>query len=327
MCFENYFYAIRYEIISASASEYSIKSFCKFDKNGNTVYRFETAGTMPIDKVKELNPHKHRHYLHSLRGFYVINDIFYLVFSIASGEVQADKTEDKEDHSMYFLAVYKDGACMTQKMISGTVFIDEHESWTTCKNQFEVDGKILLVGNSVPGPYYDFSPLIAVSESGISRPYSLGGYSYIGTNGTDIFLTDARYNYDSRKKIYLFNNGECKLIHDITNDDGIVNYKIVALTFIENMMYIAANYGDTAFPYSSVVVEVDLKSPEKGKVIYKLNTPKQKFSWIGIRQLTAKNGRVYVHKEYQKSYLDGDYSKLEIDEIIIKSSKKKGETT
>lgn len=327
VCFEKNFYAIRYETISTTASQYAIKSFCKYDENGNVIYRYESAGTMPVDKLKELNPHKHSHYLGGLSGFYVINDTFYLLFSISSTEVNSNKNEDEEDLSMYFLITYKDGSCISQKIISGVKFIDTaaNESAVSCKNQFLVDEKILLTGSSVPGPYYENRPLIAVSEGGISRPFS-AKYSYIGTNGKDIFLTDARSNYDRRQKIYLFDNGEYKLIHNIENDDGAINHRVVALAFIDNMMYIAANYGDVGFPYSAVVIEVDLNSPEKGTVIYKLNTPKHKYSWIGIRQLTAKNGKLYVHKEWQKLWTDGDKSLLGIDEITF-PDKKKGDAT
>lgn len=317
VCFENYFYAIRYETIRVVSSEYIIKSFCKFDENGNIIYRFENTKALPIDKLEEFNLHKHSHYLTGICAFYVINDTFYLAFGISSTNA-GYVDELKEDHKLAYLVAYKNGASISQKVI----FCDELEETINgdsyCKNQFLVDGRMVLAGLWNWGEFHYKHPLVEVTDSAFTR-LSIEPYQYLGTNGKDIFFTNDTYNNHARNNIYIYKNGEYKLIYNVTtNELG----RITAITFIDNIMYIATNYGHDDFPDSAIVASINLESPEKAKAIYKLNRPKKKFSWAGIRQLTSKNGSVYVHKEYQELWTDGDYSKLEIDEIIIKSNKK-----
>lgn len=321
VCFERYFYAARLKSVSYMESRYVIQSFCKYDEDGNVVYQYENAGEFPIDKIKELSsPHGHYHYLSGLAGFYVINDTFYFAFRVSNTDGSNCDNDDT-----YLLVSYKGGAYMSQKLISGVKLVDEdnNEGNSSCKNQFMINGQMILAGNRTPGPDYRNRPLIVVSESGFSRPFSKK-YSYIGTNGKNIFLTNTNANFNNRTEIYLLNSGEYELIYDIKNDG--IYYDITCLEFIGDMMYIAANYGSAGYPDHAIVIEVNLNSPKKGTVIYRLNTPKRKYSWIAIRLLTTKNGKLYVHKEWQKLWTDGNNSMLGVDEITF-LRKKKGETT
>lgn len=313
-----YFYVIKYACTNYAAGEYVVTSFYKFDESGNTIYHFENSEIVPTDGLKGITIHKHSHYLHGLRDFYVINDVFYIIFKIESTEVTHE-----DDTGLFFIIGYQNGIHMSQRLVLDAE-TDTLINPSPCTYQFMVNNSAILTGVNVGGAYYDNRPLENVSDDSL-KAITSQNYSFLGTDGKKIYLTDVGENSSRRRNIYLYEDGKCVLKKNMDDDKNYMNHQFLTATFVDDMMYAVMIYGNNGFPSSAIVVEIDTKTFGKSRVIYKLNTSVKKYAWAAIRQITSKNGKIYVHKEYQKSWTD-EMSELGIDEITL-DNKKKGETT
>lgn len=311
-----YFYVIKYACTNYAAGEYVVTSFYKFDENGNTIYHFENSKTVPTDSLKGITMHRHSHYLTGLREFYVINDVFYIIFKIGSSEVTHE-----DDSGLFFIIGYQNGIHMSQRLVlnAGTNTLSNR---SPCSYQFIINNDAVLTGVVIGSAYYENRPLENVSDSAL-KALTSQDYSFLGTDGKKIYLTDVSENSSRRRNIYLYEEGKYVLKKNMDDDKIYMNHQFLTVTFIDDMMYAVMTNGNAGFPSNAIVVEIDTKTFGNSRVIYKLNTPTKKYAWAAIRQITSKNGKIYVHKEYQKSWTD-DVSEIGIDEISF--PKKKGDT-
>lgn len=312
----DYFYIIKYAIISYG-QEYTITAFYKYDENGNLIYEVYNAKSVPTDDLEQFHL-----WNIGLDGFYVINDTFYIVFEVGSSETSPEKMAN-----WFYIVAYKNGSCISQRVVDTGIEYGYNPMYTRkCSNQFWANNTNILSGGISYNTYHYCYPLVKVTETTFSTLGSLY-YTYLGTDGENIYLTDTfGCNNGNRTKLFLFDGENYKCIIDPGKMDiSICNF--VAVTRVEGILYAAMTYGDFHFPDHSYVLKIDEENPEKSKIIYKLNASKKKrYAWAAIRQLTSKNGKLYVHKEWQELWSDGDESKIGIDEITF-PSKKKGDKT
>ena len=310
----DYFYIIKYTGISYQ-QEYTITAFYKFDENGNLIHEVYNARLVPTDDLEQFNLWYIR-----LDHFYVINDTFYIVFEVGSHESTPEKMAN-----WFYITAYKNGSCISQKVVDTGMEYGYNPMYSPrkCSDQFLINDTNILSGGITYNTYHYCYPLVKVTENTFSVLDSLY-YTYLGTDGENVYLTDTfGCNRGNRTKLFLFDGENYKRIINVDTIVGTCNF--VAIARVEGILYAAVTYGDFDFPDHSYVLKIDEEEPEKSSVIYKLNTPKKTYSWAAIRQLTTKNGKLYVHKELH-NYTDGDKSVLRIDEITF-PEKKKGDTT
>lgn len=310
---DNYFYAIKRKGIP-SHQEQTITAFYKFGEDGNIIYSFYNARAVPTDVLDESMTGWYLNY----DNFYVINDTFYTIFEVGSHNSTPEKMAN-----WFYIVAYKNGSCISQRLVdTGIKYGYNPMEALKCSNQFRINGINILSGRVSYNTYHYCYPLVKVTENTFSVLNSFY-YTYIGTDRKYIYLTDTfGCNDGRRKKLFSFDGENYKCIIDLDKIDiGTSNCDFVAAVRIEDVLYAAVTYGDFHFCDHSYVIAIDEKEPKKSKIIYKLNaSSKKKNAWAAIRQLTTKNGKLYVHKAWQKSWTD-DKAKIGIDEITFPSKK------
>lgn len=309
LSYGKYFYVIKYKRISYAAGKYVITSFYKFDENGNVIYHFENSEMVPTDSLESITIHEHSHFLCDLRDFYIVDDTFYIIFKIASNQIT-----NENDTGLFFIIGYQNGTHTSQKIVLNAE-PNALANPSPCTYQFVINNSTILTGVNIGGATYDERPLENVSDDTL-KALTSQGYSFLGTDGKKIYLTDIREGTAKRRKIYLYENGKCTLKKNMNDDKEYMSHQFLTATFIGDTMYAVMTHGGDPFPSNAIVVKIDTKTFEKSKIIYKLNTPTRKYRWATIRQITSKNGKIYVHKEYQKLWTDNTFT-LEIDEITL----------
>lgn len=310
-----YFYVVK----NKSAETFDLgavpTAFYKFNEKGELIYSYYNADPVPTDILDK----KFQLWRIEYRGFYVIDNIFYILFKIERSDTRPEKMAN-----WFYLVAYSSGACILQKVLDVDATYDDDPSYIEkSTDQFTLNGLNMLPGGVSYNTYHYCNPLLPVSSSGFSVPDSLH-YTYLGTDGKNIYLADTLgHNGGNRSKLFLFDGTDYKCVFDFEKNK-IPGY-LIAIARIEDKLYVALNYGDYSFPDHAYVAELNAETFEKAKIIYKLNITKRKYAWIAIRQLSSKNGKLYVHKEWQVSWTDSDQqSNLGIDELTF--PKKKGDT-
>lgn len=308
---DNYFYVIKYKGIQAQR-EHTITAFYKFAEDGNAIYSFYNAKTVPTDVLDEFRRDWHLNH----NNFYVINDTFYIIF-----EVGAYNSTPEKMANWFYIVAYKNGSCISQKLVdTGINYGDNPMKSLACANQFQINGTNILTGGVPYNTYHYCYPLVKVTENTFSTLNSFY-YTYIGTDRKYIYLTDTLGCDDGRrKKLFSFDGENYKCIIDLEKIGiGTNSCDFVAVVRVEDILYAAVSYETFVLDDQSYVIAIDEKEPKKSKIIYELNaSSKRKYRWVAIRQLTTKNGKLYVHKTWKES---DNKVKFGIDEITFPSKK------
>lgn len=302
------FYVIKFKYVERKYVLITV--FYKFDEDGNTIYEIHNSNPIPTDGLSEASGTKT--WTLSYETFYVINDILYIVMRVSD-----QLNHPKQTYGWYYLAAYKNGLCTShkfkifdniQKFAESPLYSHER-----CSNQFYLNGINLIVG----GAFFEYAghdcyPLVKIYPDSFSLLDNTD-YTCIGRSGENVYVTETRV----RERLFLFDGETYKYVFT-------PGWKLVSALDIEDRIYVAV-VSDRSLPTLSCVIEFD-KRTSKSRIIYSINRgKKKKYHWAAIRQLTAKNGKLYVHKDYQ-TYKDGDYTRIGIDEIDIVDKRKKGDT-